>query len=397
MKLGTKLYVFLAALALLPALASSEVSEGQLAPKVNMKILRDGAVSDFPGWGAYKGKVVVLEMWGTWCPPCVDNIRRMNELQKALQGKPIEFISVTEESADLVNKFLKTHPMSATLAVDGASAVRALGTGLFPQTVLISKTGTVLRYTQPEELSEKALVRLLDTGTASGIKRVVPDKDDSKKPETPALFEVKVSSVPDNAKLSYGRGTSNTQVMLEYNGLAMRMLLARVYGVGAATVEISSGVPQRKFNFMARVPNESEGSALQLLKEAIKAAYGAEVRSVRKEKQVFVLRYAAEAAHEGFSQAPEGGSRSEGPGQLRASGVRLAYLAETLARDLDRPVIDETGLDGTYDMALEWKAGDKDSLAAALKERFGMTLAPASRELDILEVFPSVAAGKAGR
>ena len=61
MKLKSGLYVFLAALVLLPAFVSAEVSEGRPAPRVSMKLLKDGGVSDFPGWKTYKGKVVVLE------------------------------------------------------------------------------------------------------------------------------------------------------------------------------------------------------------------------------------------------------------------------------------------------------------------------------------------------
>ena len=55
----TKLSVFLAVLALLPAFLAAAVPEGRPAPRVSMKLLRNGAVADFPGWPAYKGKVVV--------------------------------------------------------------------------------------------------------------------------------------------------------------------------------------------------------------------------------------------------------------------------------------------------------------------------------------------------
>jgi uncharacterized protein (TIGR03435 family) len=383
-----KISMFSAALALLPALAISQVPEGQPAPKVSMKLLKDGVVSDFPGWEAYRGKVVVLEMWATWCAPCVADIPRMNDLQKALEGKPVAFISVTTESAAVIKKFQKTHPMSAAVAVDGASADSAFGTGRLPQTVLISKTGIVLRYTQPEEISGKKLIQLLDTGSVSGIKRVVPDKDADKNAANPPLFEVQVTSVSDNAKSGYGGGTGNRQVTIDYSGLPLRTLLALVYGVSVPMVEISSGIPQRKFNFVVRVPEEAESAAKPLLKEAIKAAYRAEMRSVKKEMRVLVLRYSVDSPHAGLLPAPEGGMRGEGSGLIRANGATLGYLSETLAADLAIPVIDETGLGGTYDMDLKWKAGDKDSLSAALKERFGMTLTPASREVEILEVFP---------
>jgi len=389
MKLVFSLSLVFSALALFPAAAPAEVAEGQPAPRLSMKLLKNGSVSDFPGWQAYKGKVVVLELWGTWCAPCVANIPRLNSLQEALRGKPVEFISVTEESADAIAKFLKTHPMSGSVAVDGGQALKAIGTGLFPQTVLISKTGTVLRYTQPEELNEKALLQVLETGSAAAIRKVLPVKEETKKRDNPPLFEVQVSSVPEDARLGYGRGTNGTHVTLDYRALGLAQLLAKVYEVAPTAVEISSAVPQRKYKFVVRVPKEAEAAAKPLLKEAIKAAYGAEVLVVKKEKEALLLRYDNNAAHEGFSPAPESGSRSDGDGKFNGHGVRVANLAEVLSRNMGLPVVDETGLDGTYDMELQWTAGDKESLKAVLGQRFGMTLTPATRELEALEVFPA--------
>lgn len=389
-----KMSVFLAA-AFSPAFLFAAVPEGQPAPQAAMKVLADGAVKDFPGWSAYKGKVVVLEFWSTDCAPCVANIPHLNKLAEAFKGKPLEFISVTPEKADIITKFLKKRPIEGVVGVDGYSLWKAFGVNTMPQTVLISKTGAVLRYTSPEELTEKALAKLLDTGSAADIKRMILTQDAVPVKETQALFEVRVTSVPDDAGMEYGRKTSGGSVELDFKGLSLGQLLAEVYGTTEKRIDISSGLPPQKFGFVVRGPRASEGALKPLLKQAIMAAYGAGVKSVSAERQVLLLQYDKDAPHGGLipSETP-GRSRREGPGSFRCTGSGIFDLMKVLEKHFGLPINDETGLSGKYDMTLAWTSGDKDSLAAALKAELGLSLVPASRTIEVLQVFPGEAAGQ---
>ena len=384
MKLKLSLCLSMAALSLLPALAPAQVPEGQPAPKVSMKLLKDGVVSDFPGWEAYKGKVVVVELWGTWCPPCVAAIPHMNALQKALQEKPVEFISITEESADTIRKFQTRHPMSGTVGVGGGSAIRLLGAGGFPQTVIISKTGTVLRYTQPEELSEKTLGQLLYTGSSSAIKRILLEKNPRKTAVKEPLLEVRVDSVPYDSENSYGHTGGDTAVTLNFTG-DLRFMLSQAYEISEKNIEISSGLPQQKFSFFMRVPRVSENV---MLTQVIKTAYGAEVRSVSKEKRVLLLQYNKDTPHSGLVPSKSGGSSKWGNGFIHVEGATMEDLLGLFEGVYGMPVVDETGLTGSYKINLEWTPGDKDSLAAIIKDQLGITFAPASRSIDVLKAFP---------
>ena len=396
MRFALKRCGLIAAIALFPALVFSAVPEGQPAPKVSMKLLKDGVVSDFPGWEAYRGKVVVLELWGTWCAPCVVSMPHMNALQKALEGKPIAFISVTDESADLVRKFLKRNPMAGTVAVGGVDAIRIFGTGKFPQTVLISRTGTVLRYTDPSQLSENTLGQLLDKGSVSGIKRILPDegksapkeKSSKEKTDTPPLFEVLVAT--DNGERGSGSNEGPNSVERIYQGFDLPQLLTEAYGTNAQQIEISSGIARQRFNFRVRTPKSSENMLKPLLRQAIKAAYGAEVRRVKKEKQVLVLTYNEATPHGGLSPSGTGSTAMKITDKyIIGTNTGINDILKIFENLYDMPMVDETGLTGRYDIELDGALKDKDALNAAIKDQLGMTLTPASRSIEVLEAFPA--------
>jgi uncharacterized protein (TIGR03435 family) len=383
----------MAALAFIASFAQAAVPEGQPAPAVHMKLLKDGKLSDFPGWNAYKGKVVVVELWGTWCAGCVADIPHMNALQKAFQGKPVEFISVTAESAATVSKFQKRHPMSGTVGVGGDDAIKLLGSGSFPQTVIISKTGTVLRYTQPEEVSEKALAQLLDTGSASNIKPVFikkesAEKNPKKKEAKEPMLEVRVDSAPSaGGNSSSGIGAGSAEI-LNFTG-DLRFMLSQAYDINEQNIEISSGLPQQRLSFFLRVPRVS---GKEMLSQVIKTAYGVEVRSVNKDKSVLLLQYDKDMSHSGLVPSKNGGSFGTGPGAIHADGTTVGNLLGFFEMVYGMPVVDETGLTESYKINIEWTPGNKDALSAVLKGQLGMTLVQATRSVEMLEVFPAAEA-----
>lgn len=94
----------------------------------------DGAPLSPASW---KGKVVVLNYWATWCVPCRAEIPEFNKLAAELGPKGVEMvgISMDEDGAELVKGFLKQNPMKYTVG---------LGTGSpnsLPITVVLDKAG----------------------------------------------------------------------------------------------------------------------------------------------------------------------------------------------------------------------------------------------------------------
>lgn len=103
-----------------------------------------GTTVDGKPWSAaeHRNKVVVLNVWGSWCPPCVSE---MPELEKAWQGMqkdklPVEFMGVDiNESPDTAQAFLtRTGTTYPSLRDDGGAALIALqGKASSPPTTLV--------------------------------------------------------------------------------------------------------------------------------------------------------------------------------------------------------------------------------------------------------------------
>ena len=97
----------------------------------------------------YRGKLVFLHFWASWCPPCVDEADELEKLKTVMKNKPFEMlpISIDVEEAD-VREFDRRHNATMPVLLDPG---RQIARGLYkitgqPETFLISPQGTVLKH-----------------------------------------------------------------------------------------------------------------------------------------------------------------------------------------------------------------------------------------------------------
>ena len=99
---------------------------------------------------AFKGKVIVLDFWATWCGPCIASFPAMQQAQNRFQNDPnVRFLFVnTREGGPLqrVQNFMDKHPYNFVVPLDGqqkvANAYKVQG---IPTKVVIGPNGRV-RY-----------------------------------------------------------------------------------------------------------------------------------------------------------------------------------------------------------------------------------------------------------
>ena len=122
-----------------------------------------GAEKTLADW---KGKVVLLNLWATWCAPCRKEMPALDRLQKELGGDNFEVvaISVDRQGAPASKKFL-AETKSANLKLYVESSSRSVGTlkaaGL-PTTILIDKEGREIgRLAGPAEWDSADAKRLI--------------------------------------------------------------------------------------------------------------------------------------------------------------------------------------------------------------------------------------------
>lgn len=117
----------------------------------------------------YRGKLVLLNFWATWCEPCAEEIPDMMTLNEQFRDRPFQMLAVSVDTDwKPVHDFFASHGFDLPTLLDpgrqAASDYRAFG---FPETFLIDGNGMVVRkyigavpWTHPQIISEvESLVR----------------------------------------------------------------------------------------------------------------------------------------------------------------------------------------------------------------------------------------------
>jgi cytochrome c biogenesis protein CcmG, thiol:disulfide interchange protein DsbE len=94
-----------------------------------------------------KGKVVVLNFWATWCPPCVEETPSLNRLQKYIdsRGGMVLGVSIDEDGA-AYEQFLRDQNVVFPTYRDATKKTASdYGTSIFPETYIIDRHGKIAR------------------------------------------------------------------------------------------------------------------------------------------------------------------------------------------------------------------------------------------------------------
>jgi cytochrome c biogenesis protein CcmG/thiol:disulfide interchange protein DsbE len=112
----------------------------------------------------HRGKVVVLNIWATWCPPCRKEIPDFIEIQKKMRDDGVLFVgvSVDREGWEVVKPFAKKYGINYQLVVDDGTINQKYGPfrGI-PTTFIINKKGKV-EYVAPGMINREALQPVLE-------------------------------------------------------------------------------------------------------------------------------------------------------------------------------------------------------------------------------------------
>jgi cytochrome c biogenesis protein CcmG, thiol:disulfide interchange protein DsbE len=95
----------------------------------------------------FRGQVVVLNFWATWCPPCVEELPSLINMQGRMREKGVTVLSVSiDVDADTYHRFIKQHQVNLLTIRDPEQKSSALyGTFGWPETYIIDRDGVVRR------------------------------------------------------------------------------------------------------------------------------------------------------------------------------------------------------------------------------------------------------------
>jgi peroxiredoxin len=94
-----------------------------------------------------RGKVVFLNMWATWCPPCREEMPSMEALYQKLKGRPFEMlaVSIDRDGGNVVRPFVAKYRLTFPVLLDPeGKTYRLYGLTGVPETFIIDKKGIVI-------------------------------------------------------------------------------------------------------------------------------------------------------------------------------------------------------------------------------------------------------------
>jgi peroxiredoxin len=118
------------------------ITSGDRAPEFRLTA-SDGKhvnLSDF------RGKVVMVHFWATWCPPCIEEMPALDKLNNALKGTDFVMlaVSVDEGGVEAVAPFMLSNRLNLPVLFDpGGEVARLYGTFKFPETYIVDREGVV--------------------------------------------------------------------------------------------------------------------------------------------------------------------------------------------------------------------------------------------------------------
>ena len=116
---------------------------GEIAPDFELATLEGNSVK----LSHYRGKVVFLNIWATWCPPCREEMPSMEALYQRLKGRQFEMlaVSIDAKGEEVVGPFAAKYGLTFPMLLDPDNETHRLyGLTGVPETFIVDKSGVVI-------------------------------------------------------------------------------------------------------------------------------------------------------------------------------------------------------------------------------------------------------------
>lgn len=347
-----------------------------------------------------KGKVLVLEFWGTTCSPCIPALQRLDALQQRYPAD-LQVVGISTDSEARLQKFLTKRPLTVPLASapdDEQDINRLFPHRIISHTVVVDRNRRVVAITSPEQFTE-AVLREVAAGRPIRLK----PKQDVMSDDPMSFFAVDSTTRYGVNVRPFVQGLSGQTRTPRKGPFAGRrltainvspnMLFQLAYETSSRRIlnQLPDSLHQyddlNLICFDLIVPPAQESSLRPIMREALRLYLPVRADWVPMTKPVYVLRRIGNRPGLPASAKPK--TDSFGGGEFRMEGSPMETLRSYLENELGRPVADETGLIERYDAALTTQNENlKPSIFTALA-RLGLEAVEATREIQLLRLTPA--------
>ncbi len=415
--------------------SSVPIKAGDAAPNlVWTKVLRSASPSAGKP-GSFLGQVTVLVFF----PNVSANeslVSEWNQLCAQFAEEPVRFVWITSEDEGTLAPWLQQHPVSGWLLHDpqektahtygvemsGGALIDTQGkiagfTFLLPdeQQIRAVQEGRVLALHGDADDAQMNLIMAGKAVRLDAEPHRLPAFTPPPKPDISPSYEVHISPSHTN-----GTDSSEGPDQFVYRGYDLRGIMSVIYKKDPSRLVLPAALEdEKRYDFVLVLPHEMNREEMyQLVQGAIEKYFHLSVQVESRPMQVYVMT-AVDGEMPGRKTAKGFGSLfissstqweavpgdapptietlkmysagklpKGGISQFSAFGATMDDLRQTLEQELNRPIVDETNLDGAYEITVQGKAPHNDDLLQMLREQAGIVLTPAQRKTEMLVVTP---------
>lgn len=137
-------------------------SEAMELPNYRLPDLTDNERSP----SEWRGKIVIVNFWATWCPPCREEIPEFIALQQEYQGRGLQFVGIAIETKESVEKYLDFVDINYPMLVAGDQGIILTqqwgnSAGILPFSLIFNQQGRMI-HKQAGQLSRAKIVEIIE-------------------------------------------------------------------------------------------------------------------------------------------------------------------------------------------------------------------------------------------
>lgn len=380
--LGLLLAVAATALSMAWTSVAGVVWVGEKAPELSFERYLNAPPGTPRSLAGFRGKVVVIEFFSIACPKCQAAMPHYSNLASAMQGKPVVFISLSNEGEGAVRNFMQQYGVTSYVALDPDwSMWRDYAVLGIPFAVVINPQGVIAALVHPNDLNEEVINEAL-AGKTPGVKQTEllndPAASVNQKNKALPLMQVEVRPAAFGVRPAIWKKT-------EFRARAVTLadLLSLVLDIEPYLFVSDDLLLDARYDVTITPPTPSEALVDAMLRTVVEQMAHPRLRKVTRPTKVYVLR----SRPAGAMHLTPGGEATPSlkaiGGRVNAINIPISQIIANLQKQLLTPVLDETGLTDGYNFNLTWDTNNPTSVLDALRQQLGLDVRAETRPMEV--------------
>jgi uncharacterized protein (TIGR03435 family) len=404
---------------------TTRLKAGDRAPDISFTKVLNAPVAGSWSQSNLSGQLTVLAFYPDTSHN-LESVTAWNEVVEKFADQPVQFVWITGENESTLLPWLEEHPISGWVLLDSKGQTgNAYGMEI-PANVIVGTDRKIVGFymgiaeterlleavkdgrittTRPDRASLKAFIESGKVLIDAEPQRMM--RADDHKPAFPPSYAVHVS-------LSQGedRGNSSANDYWALKGYTLKEVVDELYGVNSIRVHLPASLDNSKhYDFALVLPKqESRDKMKERMRQGLQDYFHVTARRENRLVDVYVVSAVPNRKPPAVEARPDegmGGFTSSGM-QFENAGGSLDEMLEgmkpqsigairsvstegtadefchMLERALDRPVVNETSLEGEFKFRVENSDGAENDFLERLRDQLGLVITPSQRNVEML-------------